>query len=521
MYYEYKASVNGEDTTVTMKGTNKDNSLPTNLPFAKYGLYKIETITPNGEITEASRVTRFSTAFQSAGSVATEKTSGTIRIARDVDIADCSKNTVVGLGQDIYAYNSDTIFMNVELKADGTVNKVSRSSANAINTTNDDIPGYSNVYVITVDDKDARTPVATLVYVVTPHESTFTEYTVTLTSGANVNAALKDANNATVASGSSVLQGSVLTLTATPATNYTAVVKVNGTAVAANQSGTYTITVTGSTKIEVSAVEDTSPVTVTVDADPIVGGARLVFKDVNTGAQVASVASGKTVTLDRNTEYKVEVTLGDTAFDSIKTLTASAGSVSEVGGFYYTTPAAGTSTLTVGVKTVTVTLNDTVTGTWTLNGATGNVENNKAPKGATVTLALTGNTKWTSDGTEFAANALGTVTGNVAAKVYDCVKVTLTKESPDLDNWTWVETSGTANDGIFYVKPGDQTGVSLMLDSASNGDWSADGSTLAVSDANLELTDKVAEADTYGVTYTLKVKATATGDIIDTLLAGW
>ena len=169
MYYEYKASVNGEEKTLTMKGINKDNA--GNL-FAKYGLYKIETITPNDEITEASKVTRFSTTFNASGSRATEKTSGTIRIANDADIAQCGNNLVSGLGQDIYAYNNDTVFMNVELKADGSVSKVSRSSANAINTTNDDIPGYSNVYVVTVDDKDARTPVATLVYVVTPHEST-------------------------------------------------------------------------------------------------------------------------------------------------------------------------------------------------------------------------------------------------------------------------------------------------------------------------------------------------------------
>ena len=168
MYYEYKASVNGEEKTLIMKGINKDNA--GNL-FAKHALYKIETITPNNEITEASKVTRFSTTFNASGSYAEEKTSGTIRIKNDADIAQCGNNTVTGLNQDIYAYNNDTVFMNVELKADGSVSKVSRSSANAINTYNDDIPGYSNVYVVTVDDKDARTPVATLVYVVTPHES--------------------------------------------------------------------------------------------------------------------------------------------------------------------------------------------------------------------------------------------------------------------------------------------------------------------------------------------------------------
>ena len=250
MYYDYEAWLNGELVTVTMKGTNNDNSISAQ-PISQYNLYKMDTVTPNGEVTSASRVGVFSSSFVdigASGSYATEVNSGTFRVANDKDIADCDYNTVVGLGEDIYAYNNDTIFMNVQLKADGTVDRVSRTSVGAINSNGDDMPGYNNVYVVAVDDNDARTPVATLVYLVSAHESYFAQYTVeyptsvTGVTGYTVTYKTNVTSNGRV----TVTNGDVINIAGTP-DNATQemVVKFNGTEVSPKADGTFDVTVTG------------------------------------------------------------------------------------------------------------------------------------------------------------------------------------------------------------------------------------------------------------------------------------
>ena len=256
MYYDYEAWVNGALVTLTMKGTNDDI---TGADLKANVLYRIETITPNDEVTAASVVAKYYASFQTGYSYATEVTSGTIRLSSDANIAGCNFNTVTGLGQDIYAYNGDTIFMNVQLKADGTVDKVSRTSVGSINSTGDDMPGYNNVYVVAVDDEDAYAPVATLVYVVTPHQSTFASYIVTYpvageypTNIAGV--AVTDGNGNTVNDGASVMTGSTLNITATAASGYNAVIYVNGKQVGIN---TASIVTNGVTNITVAAQSNT------------------------------------------------------------------------------------------------------------------------------------------------------------------------------------------------------------------------------------------------------------------------
>ncbi|MBP3509466.1 S-layer homology domain-containing protein [Oscillibacter sp.] len=222
----------------------------------------------------------------------------------------------------------------------------------------------------------------------------------------------------------------------------------------------------------VKNVKSLITVTVTTSAAPVteavvslassVAGkpARFTFKDANTGAQVASANTGKNVTLVPGVEYLVEVTFSNDDLDAIATLTCSRDSLTDVGGWYYT--AGNGDTMTAGIETVVVTLNDTVTAKYTLGNTYINVAvpaDGKVPYGATVTLALKGTSSWTSGGTAFAANALGTrgtVTADATALVYDCYKVTVSGD--------YIATKDV------YLKSG--VAGNVAFDSANGGNWS-------------------------------------------------
>ena len=171
-YYEYSVMMNNEKTTITFKGTNKDSA---KAPIAKDVLYKIDTITPDGYVKSASVVGAFGLNFSSSSNVATYADNGTLRVKGDSNIPNCGNGNLDNIsGERIYAYNKDTQFVYIETKLDGsnTVSKtVGVGSANMINTSEDKLTGNNNVYVVAVDDKDARTPVATLVYIVEPVEN--------------------------------------------------------------------------------------------------------------------------------------------------------------------------------------------------------------------------------------------------------------------------------------------------------------------------------------------------------------
>ena len=247
--YEYKVMINNEKKTVVLKGTNKDNAgnvLDSNK------LYKIEKITPSGEITEVKVVSDFSTAFQTGKNIAVSKDAGTIRVENDVNIAGANKNQVDGYpNQRIYSYDKDTTFVQVELKKNGDVNSVAVASSSIINTTNDNgnPKGFSNVYVISVNDKDSRAPKAELVYVITAHDDQFADPTVTYPTTLPQNITkieVKKADGTVVNSGTQVKDGETLTINVTAASGYKAVVKVNGNDLTGNThkvSGPVTITV--------------------------------------------------------------------------------------------------------------------------------------------------------------------------------------------------------------------------------------------------------------------------------------
>ena len=250
--YEYKVMINNEKKTVVLKGTNKDNN--SNV-LDSNKLYKIEKITPSGEITEVKLVSTFSTAFQTNQNIAVSKNAGTIRVEKDVNIAGATKNLVDGYtDQRIYSYDKDTTFVQVELKKNGDVNSVAVASSSIINTTDDNgsPKGFSNVYVISVNDKDSRAPKAELVYVITAHDDQFADPTVTYPTTLPQNITkieVKKADGTVVNSGTQVKDGETLTINVTAASGYKAVVKVNG------------IDLTGNTH------KVTGPVTITVVAE--------------------------------------------------------------------------------------------------------------------------------------------------------------------------------------------------------------------------------------------------------------
>ena len=286
--YEYKVMINNEKKTVVLKGTNKDNN--SNV-LDSNKLYKIEKITPSGEITEVKLVSTFSTAFQTNQNIAVSKNAGTIRVEKDVNIAGATKNLVDGYtDQRIYSYDKDTTFVQVELKKNGDVNSVAVASSSIINTTDDNgsPKGFSNVYVISVNDKDSRAPKAELVYVITAHDDQFADPTVTYPTTVPQNITkieVKNANGAVVNSGSQVKVGDKLTINVTPVNGYKPVVKVGGSEVAMTEaSGVYTgtHTVTGGTNIEVSAQDmnalpaDKYPVTIGTESGLNEAGAKVI-----------------------------------------------------------------------------------------------------------------------------------------------------------------------------------------------------------------------------------------------------
>jgi len=465
VYREYAAMVNGEETTVTLKGTNRDNVVSGANFIRENTLYRIETITPDGDVTEVSRVTKWNASNQETAIVAPNTQefsliysdtynvpvysgSGTIRVEQDSNISESDNNIAVNYTNErMYAYDNETIFVEVTLDEDGDVVDVDRSSEGAINDKNDDRAGNSNVFVLAVDDTSSRMPTATLVYIVNQDDDRFVEYDVTVTD----RSAHSYAYTLTGVTGGQAYSGSTVTLNLTLQAGWTPVVTVNGTAVNPTTPGVYNIRITGNTDIVITDVVDTSPVSVSVvDGTALNGGtaygARVTFTSMADGS-VRSAEAGKSVSLDRNTEYRVTVELGKggEALEELVELTATNGTVGSV-GLYYTTPASGTDTLTVGLDTVKIGLNSTVNGTWSYtdgtNTSTGTISTTDgvAPRGATVTLKQATSTGWTATGEKFATDALGTADRDKDAKVYDCYAITFenktgyTMESEDLND---------------------------------------------------------------------------------------
>lgn len=143
VYREYAAMVNGEETTVTLKGTNRDNVVSGANFIRENTLYRIETITPDGDVTEVSRVTKwnasnqetaitiadiaaqrheFSLIYSDTTNVPVYSGSGTIRVEQDSNISESDNNIAVNYTNErMYAYDNETIFVEVTLDEDGDV----------------------------------------------------------------------------------------------------------------------------------------------------------------------------------------------------------------------------------------------------------------------------------------------------------------------------------------------------------------------------------------------------------------
>lgn len=499
VYREYAAMVNGEETTVTLKGTNRDNVVSGANFIRENTLYRIETITPDGDVTEVSRVTKwnasnqetaitiadiaaqrheFSLIYSDTTNVPVYSGSGTIRVEQDSNISESDNNIAVNYTNErMYAYDNETIFVEVTLDEDGDVVDVDRSSEGAINDKNDDRAGNSNVFVLAVDDTSSRMPTATLVYIVNQDDDRFVEYDVTVTDRSAHNYAY----TLTGVTGGQAYSGSTVTLNLTLQAGWTPVVTVNGTAVNPTTPGVYNIHITGNTNIVITDVVDTSPINVDVDMTALPMTAQVTFLDAAGNQVVNSI--GEDVTLDRSTRYEVQVATGSTNWNGIVDLSnTTGGTVAKVAGkWFLTTPASGNVNLVVDYDTVTVTMNDTVTGKWTLDGVTDDIgADNQVPYGATVALKLTGSTKWTSAGTEFASTAINggsAVTSNDAALVYDCYKVTFTVSGGNCASYTLDPASATQ-----YLKA--DAAAHIVLTGTGTNWLNSDGTPLYVIQAN-------------------------------------
>lgn len=157
---------------------------------------------------------------------------------------------------------------------------------------------------------------------------------------------------------------------------------MNGTAVNPTTPGVYNIHITGNTNIVITDVVDTSPINVDVDMTALPMTAQVTFLDAAGNQVVNSI--GEDVTLDRSTRYEVQVATGSTNWNGIVDLSnTTGGTVAKVAGkWFLTTPASGNVNLVVDYDTVTVTMNDTVTGKWTLDGVTDDIgADNQVPYG--------------------------------------------------------------------------------------------------------------------------------------------
>ena len=283
MLYTYSAMVNDQRTEIVMKGKNTDSS---GALLAKYALYKIDTITPDNEITDATCLmtadadgipnagsNEFGLVYSANNNVATARTSNTIRVFNDSNIADCTNNSVTGYaGQSIYRYNDETVFVEIRMDENGDVENVSAANnASVINTTSDDRPGNNNVFVLAVDDDSSRTPMATLVYVVTPDDSQFAEYTVTYpTDVANTTTYTVEAEDSVITSLGryDIVNGSLVEVTVVPATGYKATVMYGTTEITdPNGDNVYEIYVDGNKAINVTTdrINEADDVVVQID----------------------------------------------------------------------------------------------------------------------------------------------------------------------------------------------------------------------------------------------------------------
>ena len=484
VYREYAAMVNGEETTVVLKGINKDNAVIGADYIRENTLYRIVTITPNDEVTEVERVTDFTLVYSDTQNVPVDRTSGTLRIDGDVNISDSDNNIADNYtGERMYAYNSnDTIFVEVTLDEHGDVVDVDRSSAGAINTTNDDRAGHSNVFVLAVDDTDSRMPTATLVYIVNQDDDRFVEYTVTASKDANITSYdLEDANGNTITSGDDVLVGTVLTLdNIVVAPGYTPVVTVNDVVNNGDGAGTYTIRVTGNTDIEITSVVNTNVAATLVTNQP----ARVTINDgAGLAAGPITLQTGENVI---NVEWyaNAEANAKIVMFDDQEIYATSSGN-------YYinVTAADAGKTLTVGAVTKALTLDTGVNASWTYESLSGNITGDGTPEaipeGAQVTittgLATTsylkaGDNYLLDGGTEsFTLDADTTVEDTKYHKV-SLADPAITNGSIASLNGNVLSASiqGADEDGYVYVAEGDTVTVVFAIDTtAATGDATA------------------------------------------------
>ena len=483
VYREYAAMVNGEETTVVLKGINKDNAVIGADYIRENTLYRIVTITPNDEVTEVERVTDFTLVYSDTQNVPVDRTSGTLRIEGDVNISDSDNNIADNYtGERMYAYNSnDTIFVEVTLDEHGDVVDVDRSSAGAINTTNDDRAGHSNVFVLAVDDTDSRMPTATLVYIVNQDDDRFVTYNVNVTdNSANYSYSLAGVTNGQAYAGSNV----TLTLTQDNA-GYTPVVTVNGTAVNPTTPGglTYSIPVTGNTNIVITDVVDT---TVQVQLD-VMPGARVVVD--GTG-----YTKDDTLSLTAGHEVTVKVQWGGVAAEG-RIVSYNDVALTDYSGtseFYFTPAAADANkTLVVGVATRNLTLATDVNANWTYNGASGSITGDGTaqalPEGAVVTLtgddADLGNYYTTTASAADCVPVTQTITMNsdvtVDAGYFRITAGTVTQNATS--SGTTTATAAIAASSSEYVKAtGSVTLTITLAGDALTGGTSGTGATASV-----------------------------------------
>ena len=509
-YYEYSVMMNNEKTTITFKGTNKDSA---KAPIAKDVLYKIDTITPDGYVKSASVVGAFGLNFSSSSNVATYADNGTLRVKGDSNIPNCGNGNLDNIsGERIYAYNKDTQFVYIETKLDGsnTVSKtVGVGSANMINTSEDKLTGNNNVYVVAVDDKDARTPVATLVYIVEPVENVDNGFSpdfevpapaVTLTELANISeveAEFKKGNNViingdwTANTDLRIPTGYVLKVNGDLGINGDDQIKNSGKLIVTGNlavdaaQGTLTgtisagsMTLNGNTTINADVTLGGNLTATNHDVIVSAGKTVLVDGDINLGANGTMVNYGHVewtgnVTAKSWTDVKDNSSKGGTM--TVETLTV--GNGSDAGNVSVTALTADKITLTKGNAVVSGDLDDKNGGGITVTGSdesaltvSGDVKSNISVKDVNLS-AGTVDGALTLDGTASAVVESATsITnkGNGTVTTTDSSADVTVKDTEIKANVTYAgdtTLSGksiTVNDGVTVTANGDLTISSSM-----------------------------------------------------------
>ena len=162
-YREYTAYVDGVETTLTTKNmtaaaslTDEDSTLQANT------IYKVKSTDSNGNIT----------AFDKSNSFTAPLTylNGNVNVAKDGVLAlSSAAGDYSGASKTTFTYNDETVFVTIQAKAGGTTDTVELGSVSDIALVgNTDGDNESTVYVLSVEDTNDATPLATLVIIVNP-----------------------------------------------------------------------------------------------------------------------------------------------------------------------------------------------------------------------------------------------------------------------------------------------------------------------------------------------------------------